>query len=67
MPLCTRSCEFFALVDDCMTADFGSADVEQETNGLYSFDRKEKLDASRVKALMDDALAIFYQRVGDKV
>jgi hypothetical protein len=31
------------------------ADIEQETNGLYSFDRKEKIDAQKVKAVMDAA------------
>ncbi|KAM0335151.1 hypothetical protein ACHAQA_000192 [Verticillium albo-atrum] len=39
------------------------ADIEQETNGLYTFDRKEKLDASRVKALIEEALKSFYARV----
>lgn len=39
------------------------ADIEQEVNGLYTFDRKEKLDSSRVKALMDDGMRIFYERV----
>ena len=36
------------------------ADIEQETNGLYSFDRKEKLDAYKVKKVMDDAIARYY-------
>ncbi|RDW64604.1 putative glycoside hydrolase family 2 protein [Coleophoma cylindrospora] len=35
-------------------------DVEQETNGLYSFDRKEKLSAEKVKAVVDETLKIFY-------
>lgn len=39
------------------------ADIEQEANGLYSFDRKEKLDSARVKALVDESLGIFYRRV----
>lgn len=39
------------------------ADIEQETNGVYSFDRKEKLDAKRVKALMEEALQLYYARV----
>ncbi|KAM0272172.1 hypothetical protein ACHAQH_008850 [Verticillium albo-atrum] len=39
------------------------ADIEQETNGLYTFDRKEKLDAARVKALIGEALKAFYARV----
>ncbi|KAB8339016.1 hypothetical protein FH972_021955 [Carpinus fangiana] len=40
------------------------ADIEQEVNGLYSFDRKEKLDASKVKAVMDAAQRVFYQQQG---
>ncbi|KAH7361395.1 beta-galactosidase [Plectosphaerella cucumerina] len=39
------------------------ADIEQEANGLYTFDRKEKLDAARVKSLVDEALAVFYEAV----
>jgi len=38
-----------------------STDVEQETNGLYSFDRKEKLSAEKVKAVVDETLKIFYR------
>ena len=29
------------------------ADIEQEVNGLYSFDRKPKLDVRAVKAIID--------------
>ncbi|KAF7551727.1 hypothetical protein G7046_g7630 [Stylonectria norvegica] len=39
------------------------ADIEQEVNGLYTFDRKAKLDAAKVKASVDEGLAIFYARV----
>ncbi|KAH6664373.1 beta-galactosidase [Plectosphaerella plurivora] len=38
-------------------------DIEQEANGLYTFDRKEKLDSARVKSLIDEALEVFYKRV----
>ncbi|KAL2754842.1 glycoside hydrolase family 2 protein [Sodiomyces alcalophilus JCM 7366] len=38
-------------------------DIEQETNGLYNFNRVEKLDSKRVKILVDEALEIFYNRV----
>ncbi|PHH60281.1 hypothetical protein CDD81_1871 [Ophiocordyceps australis] len=38
-------------------------DIEQEANGLYSFDRKEKLDATKVKAVIDEAVQSFYQRL----
>jgi hypothetical protein len=44
---------------------FYSTDIEQETNGLYSFDRKEKLDAGKVKALMEEAAQIYYARVNN--
>ncbi|KAM3486206.1 hypothetical protein MY8738_000708 [Beauveria namnaoensis] len=42
-------------------------DIEQEVNGLYTFDRKEKLDASKVKAVIDGALKVFYDRVSVKL
>ncbi|KAI5456917.1 glycoside hydrolase superfamily [Mariannaea sp. PMI_226] len=38
-------------------------DVEQEVNGLYSFDRREKMNAAKVKAVMDEAVQAFYDRV----
>lgn len=40
------------------------ADIEQEVNGLYAFDRKEKLDSAQVKAVMDAAQRTFYQKLG---
>lgn len=46
-----------------MLTQMPSADIEQEANGLYSFDRKEKLDSTRVKALMDEAMQAYYARV----
>jgi hypothetical protein len=36
------------------------ADIEQETNGLYSFDRQAKIDPARVKAVMDAAHAKYH-------
>lgn len=39
-------------------------DIEQEVNGLYTFDRKPKLDAGKVKAVMDEAVRLFYERIG---
>ncbi|KAF4469307.1 glycoside hydrolase family 2 [Fusarium albosuccineum] len=39
------------------------ADIEQEVNGLYTFDREEKLDSTKVKALINDAIQTFYNRV----
>lgn len=41
-----------------------SADIEQETNGLYTFDRKEKLPSAQVKAVVDEVLSIFYRQRG---
>lgn len=43
-----------------------SVDIEQEANGLYTFDRKEKLAAEEVKRLIDESLKMFYERVGEK-
>lgn len=31
------------------------SDIEQEVNGVYSFDRKAKIDPIRVKAIFDKA------------
>ncbi|KAF4984095.1 hypothetical protein FZEAL_634 [Fusarium zealandicum] len=39
------------------------ADIEQEVNGLYTFDREEKLDAAKVKAIITEAIQSFYSRV----
>jgi hypothetical protein len=36
-------------------------DIEQEVNGLYSFDRREKIDAGRVKAIFDKAARTYYE------
>ncbi|PWY73068.1 glycoside hydrolase family 2 protein [Aspergillus heteromorphus CBS 117.55] len=41
-------------------------DIEQEVNGLYSYDRKEKVPADRVKALMDAAHRFYHERVAPK-
>jgi hypothetical protein len=38
-------------------------DIEQETNGLYTQSRLEKLDAARVKAVFEEAAQMFYKRV----
>ncbi|KAF2704137.1 glycoside hydrolase family 2 protein [Pleomassaria siparia CBS 279.74] len=35
-------------------------DIEQETNGLYSFDRKEKLDSGKVKDIISTAMHRYY-------
>lgn len=37
-------------------------DIEQEQNGLYTWDRKEKLPADQMKAVMDGARQTYYER-----
>ncbi|KAH8688387.1 family 2 glycoside hydrolase [Ilyonectria robusta] len=39
------------------------ADIEQEVNGVYTFDRQEKLDSTKVKAMINEAVQAFYDRV----
>ncbi|PYI06941.1 glycoside hydrolase family 2 protein [Aspergillus sclerotiicarbonarius CBS 121057] len=41
-------------------------DIEQEVNGLYSYDRKEKVPAARVKAIMDAAHHYYHEHVALK-
>ncbi|RAL08872.1 glycoside hydrolase family 2 protein [Aspergillus homomorphus CBS 101889] len=41
-------------------------DIEQEVNGLYSYDRKEKVPAERVKAIMDAAQRYYHDHVAPK-
>jgi hypothetical protein len=38
-------------------------DIEQEVNGLYSFDRKEKIDPGEVKKIFDNAAMVYYDAV----
>lgn len=38
-----------------LTLCVSRSDIEQEVNGVYSFDRKAKIDPVRVKALFDRA------------
>ncbi|KAK5958331.1 hypothetical protein OHC33_000173 [Knufia fluminis] len=38
-------------------------DIEQETNGLYTYDRKEKLPASDVKDIIDEAQRIYFGKI----
>ncbi|KAF3766623.1 family 2 glycoside hydrolase [Cryphonectria parasitica EP155] len=37
-------------------------DIEQEVNGIYSFDRKAKIDPARVKAIFDKAAQVYLER-----
>ncbi len=47
----------------CELTMVNRTDIEQEVNGLYTFDRREKLDADQVKAVIHGALKVFYDRV----
>ncbi|KAL2849940.1 glycoside hydrolase superfamily [Aspergillus pseudoustus] len=38
-------------------------DIEQEVNGLYSYDRREKVPADRVRAIMETAQQYYYKQV----
>lgn len=38
-------------------------DIEQEVNGLYTYDRKAKVPVEKVKAIMDAAEDYYYQHV----
>jgi hypothetical protein len=46
-----------------MTDPCNSTDIEQEVNGLYSFDRKEKIDPAEVKKIFDKAAKVYYDAV----
>lgn len=39
------------------------SDIEQETNGLYSFERKPKLDVSKVKQVMEEAKQKYFKHL----
>ncbi|ROV97418.1 hypothetical protein VMCG_06936 [Cytospora schulzeri] len=42
-------------------------DIEQEVNGVYTYDRRAKIDPARVKAIFDKAANIYLSQVqGDK-
>lgn len=38
-----------------------SSDIEQEVNGLYSFDRRAKLEPAKVKEIMDAAQDYYHE------
>ncbi|KAI0125676.1 beta-galactosidase [Xylariales sp. AK1849] len=42
-------------------------DIEQEVNGLYSFDRSEKIDPAEVKKIFDKAQKMYYDLVAKKI
>ncbi len=35
-------------------------DIEQEVNGLYAFDRKEKIPATEVKKIIEKVAKVYY-------
>lgn len=43
-----------------------SCDIEQEVNGLFSIDRKEKMPAADVKAVIDGAMKHYHEYVAPK-
>ncbi|KAL4998340.1 glycoside hydrolase superfamily [Aspergillus recurvatus] len=60
---------FMAVVKGGFTCGFvytQLTDIEQEVNGLYSFDRREKVPADRVRKLMDEARGYYYEKVAPK-
>lgn len=62
---CTLSCKFpvlfFKSARITLTCP-ASADIEQEVNGLYSFDRKEKLDSKAVREIQERAQKQYYSK-----
>lgn len=55
---------FFLLARSTILISFFSrSDIEQEVNGLYSYDRKEKVPVLRVKEIMDTARDYYYDHV----
>jgi hypothetical protein len=37
-------------------------DIEQEVNGLLTFDRKHKIESAKVKEAVDAAIAMYYEQ-----
>ena len=61
--LCIRSCKFDNIRKGNDRANEGDrADIEQEVNGLYSFDRKAKLDVAQVRAINERAQKEYYSK-----
>lgn len=42
-----------------LTLTLHRTDIEQEVNGVYSYDRKAKIDPTRVKAIFDKAAKMY--------
>jgi hypothetical protein len=47
----------------CTLTDENRTDIEQEVNGLYSFDRREKIDAGRVKVIFGAAAKMYHEQI----
>lgn len=47
---------------DSLTVTF-RCDIEQEVNGLYTFNRKAKVPAAKVRAIMEAAQDYYYLHV----
>lgn len=61
--LSTPNCKCIGDGSQSEPADLISrTDIEQETNGLYTFDRKEKLPADEVNAIIQEACRIYFER-----
>ncbi|KAI2636135.1 glycoside hydrolase family 2 protein [Xylaria nigripes] len=43
------------------------SDIEQEVNGVYSFDRKEKIPAAEVKRIFDAARESYYENLANRI
>ncbi|KAI1843329.1 hypothetical protein JX266_010503 [Neoarthrinium moseri] len=41
-------------------------DIEQEVNGLYAFDRREKIDPAEVKKIFDKGAKVYYDAVASR-
>ena len=60
MVLCILRCMFLSVCDECMLT-LCSCDIEQEVNGVYTPDRKEKLDATEVKKVVERVMEKYAQ------
>ena len=60
--LCIRNCECSPERILIVRLIIDRADIEQEVNGLYSFDRKEKLDAKKVKEIIDEVQKVYHSK-----
>ncbi len=50
-----------------MCAQQNRTDIEQEVNGVYSFDRKEKIPAAEVKKIFDAAQKSYHDSLPEGI